>query len=77
MATKYEAQSENDRCVACGVCVKVCPRDAVSIYKGSYSVVNEEACIGCAFVKRTVPQASFIKCCVNPSVHKAGATRFT
>lgn len=40
MATKYKAQSEKDRCVACGVCVKVCPRDAVSIYKGSYSVVK-------------------------------------
>ena len=44
MATKYKAQSEKDRCVACGVCVKVCPRDAVSIYKGSYSVVDEENC---------------------------------
>ena len=32
---KYKAQSEQDRCVACGVCVKVCPKDAVSIYRGS------------------------------------------
>lgn len=44
---KYKAQSEQDRCVACGVCVKVCPKDAVSIYRGCYAVVNEDLCIGC------------------------------
>lgn len=37
MASKYKAENEKDRCVACGVCVKVCPRDAVSIYKGCYA----------------------------------------
>ena len=36
---KYKAQSEHDRCVACGVCVKVCPKDAISIYLGCYAVV--------------------------------------
>lgn len=44
---KYKAQSEQDRCVACGVCVKVCPKDAVSIFQGCYAVVNEDLCIGC------------------------------
>lgn len=24
MASKYKAENEKDRCVACGVCVKVC-----------------------------------------------------
>lgn len=55
MATKYKAQSEKDRCVACGVCVKVCPCDAVHIYKGVYSVVDEEMCIGCGICEKNCP----------------------
>ena len=55
MATKYKAQSEKDRCVACGVCVKVCPRDAVHIYKGVYCVVDEEMCIGCGICEKNCP----------------------
>ena len=41
------ATNERDRCVACGVCANVCPREAVSIYKGCYAIVDEALCIGC------------------------------
>ncbi|MGI6498383.1 MAG: 4Fe-4S dicluster domain-containing protein [Oscillospiraceae bacterium] len=34
-------------CVACGVCVKHCPRAALAIYKGIYAVADHETCIGC------------------------------
>lgn len=34
-------------CVACGCCVKVCPRDAISVWKGVNAKVDKETCIGC------------------------------
>ena len=55
MASKYKAENEKDRCVACGVCVKVCPRDTVSIYKGCYAQVDETRCIGCGICEKNCP----------------------
>lgn len=52
---KFKAENEQDRCVACGVCVKVCPKDAISIYKGCYAVVDEEQCIGCGICEKNCP----------------------
>jgi ferredoxin len=34
-------------CVACGCCVRVCPREAIRIYRGLRALVNAEKCIGC------------------------------
>lgn len=34
-------------CVACGCCVKVCPRSALSVRKGIMAVVDTERCVGC------------------------------
>lgn len=34
-------------CVACGVCMKACPKGAVSIYRGCYAAVEEGKCVGC------------------------------
>ena len=34
-------------CVACGCCAKVCPLDAVTIFRGKIAVVNEQKCVGC------------------------------
>ena len=49
---KYKAINEQNRCVACGVCVKVCPKDAISIYKGCYAQIDEEKCIGCGICEK-------------------------
>ena len=55
MASKYVAETEHDRCVACGVCVKVCSKDAVSVYEGCYAVVDENKCIGCGICEANCP----------------------
>ena len=44
-----------DECVACGCCAKVCPLNAITVYKGMYAVVNEEKCVGCGKCANTCP----------------------
>lgn len=52
---RFIASNERDRCVACGVCMNVCPRDAISISHGSYAVVDESKCIGCGLCEKACP----------------------
>ena len=42
-------------CVACGVCMKTCPRGAISIHRGCYAVVEEESCVGCGLCGKACP----------------------
>lgn len=46
MASKRYAAVGED-CVACGCCVKVCPKEAVFVWKGVAARVDKEKCIGC------------------------------
>ena len=55
MASKYKAENEKDFCVACGVCVIVCPKDAITIYKGCYAEIDETMCIGCGLCEKNCP----------------------
>lgn len=52
---RYRAEVEQDRCIACGTCVKVCPRDAIDIWKGCYAVINSDKCIGCGLCEKACP----------------------
>ncbi len=38
----------NSYCVACGSCVKVCPMQAITIYKGIIANIDYNRCVGCA-----------------------------
>jgi ferredoxin len=49
------AVPDKDICVSCGACRKVCPRDAISIWKGCYAVVDKERCVGCGICAKTCP----------------------
>ena len=52
---KKLAVVDRNVCVACGVCVKTCPKGALQIYKGCYAVIKEESCVGCGLCAKACP----------------------
>ena len=57
---RKKANIPQEDCVACGCCVKVCPMEAIDVYKGIYAQVDTDKCIGCGKCKKECP-ASIIK----------------
>ena len=55
MLSKNVAGTDRSVCVACGVCTKVCPRGAVSVYRGCYAVIDEMRCVGCGKCAKECP----------------------
>ena len=54
-SVKKLAITDKGICVACGVCMKACPRCAISIYRGCHAVVDPEKCVGCGLCARACP----------------------
>ncbi len=52
---KRKANADRDICVACGVCVLECPRNAISIYKGCHAIVDIMKCVGCGLCEKACP----------------------
>ncbi len=52
---KRLAAVQEDKCVACGSCVKVCPRAAISVPNGIYALVAKDACVGCGLCAKGCP----------------------
>ena len=46
---------DRGRCVACGACIKICPKGALSIWKGCYAEMNPEKCVGCGLCGKNCP----------------------
>ena len=44
---KKKATVSIRECVACGCCMKVCPRGAITIPKGINSQIDRDLCVGC------------------------------
>lgn len=42
-------------CVACGSCLKCCPRQAISVLTGVIAVIASERCVGCGKCVITCP----------------------
>ena len=55
MASKRFALVNQARCVACGACEGVCPREAISVFRDMYATVLEARCIGCGKCAKVCP----------------------
>ena len=55
-----KARVNQNSCVACGCCVKVCPFSAIKVVNGIYAQVDPSKCVGCGKCAREGP-ASVIK----------------
>lgn len=71
--SKNLAVVDTGTCVACGCCLKVCPRQALSVYRGSYAVVDPETCVGCGRCQKECP-ASVISILPRPHSEKGGSS---
>ena len=42
-------------CVACGCCIKVCPKAAITVPQGVVAVVHDALCVGCGLCAKECP----------------------
>lgn len=54
------ASIDTHHCVACGCCMKVCPRQAIAIHRGLYAEVDDSRCVGCGLCARECPASVII-----------------
>jgi ferredoxin len=47
LKSKRFASADKKVCVACGSCVLVCPKQAITVVKGCYANVDKDLCVGC------------------------------
>ncbi len=45
--SNFEAVIDQDKCVGCGICAKVCPMEAITTIKKDKSTIDYKRCIGC------------------------------
>ncbi len=55
MSTSKNVARVSKACVACGNCAMVCPKGAISIYKGTCAVLEAQTCIGCGVCATSCP----------------------
>lgn len=55
MMAKRKAMVSIGECVACGCCIKVCPRNAIAVPTGIYAEINRDRCVGCGKCVKECP----------------------
>ena len=53
--TKRKANVNIHKCVACGCCIKVCPKNAIAVPRGIYAQINPDVCVGCGKCVKECP----------------------
>ena len=53
--TRKKAVVSIQDCVACGCCMKVCPRNAITFPNGIHAVIDRERCVGCGICTKECP----------------------
>ena len=52
---RRQAVVEKKDCVACGCCVKVCPKEAITVIRGLFAQVDTDRCVGCGKCAKECP----------------------
>lgn len=52
---KKTATIDPRRCVACGACETICPKEAVKVKDGCIARVDETLCVGCGKCEKYCP----------------------
>ena len=55
MALSKRLAQVGRECVACGTCVKVCPRTAIRVASGATARVDGALCVGCGRCAKVCP----------------------
>lgn len=50
-----KAVVDKNHCVACGTCMKNCPKGAIKVVNGVFAKIDESKCIGCGLCKKVCP----------------------
>ena len=50
-----KAKINTEQCVACGCCIKICPRGAVAVPRGIFAEVDRKLCVGCGKCVKECP----------------------
>ena len=59
IASGYRITVIQEACVSCGLCVKKCPMDALSLKKGLL-IIDKRRCIGCAVCTAACPKEALV-----------------
>ena len=52
---RKKAIVDKNYCVACGACIKECPKKAIKIQKGLFAEVDLQNCVGCGKCEKICP----------------------